>query len=169
MELLIAHANATARLTLAGIAEQIEDTLEVVECESGGEALERLLADDAPALALIHWDLPDVDGLELCRLACQYHEGSPPYIILLAGEAHDIADGLDAGAADCVRTPAQGRELRARIEVGRRLARQLARRAQHDAAERGVCLVAERTPFDDADDEPAQGGCFELRSVLVAE
>jgi two-component system, cell cycle response regulator len=166
VELLIAHANAAARLTLAGIAEQIEDALDVVECETGAEALERLLADDAPALALIHWDLPGVDGLELCRLACQYHEGSPPYIILLAGAAHDIAAGLDAGAADCVHTPAPGRELRARIEVGRRLAVQLARRSQH--ARRDTCLVAECTPFDDAD-EPAPDGGFELQSVLVAE
>lgn len=169
MQLLIAHADVAARIALARVAAQADGgPLDLVDCESGEEVLERLLADDAPGMALVQWNLPGIDGLELCRLACQFHEGSPPYIILLAGANDDVAAGLDAGAADCVGTSASSSELRARIDAGRRLASQLARRAAAGGEDVRATLVAERSPFDEQDDEPVRGG-FELASVIFAE
>ena len=164
MQLLIAHRNAATRLVLKRLATLRYDDLDVVECDEGHEALELVLAPDAPGLVVLDWDLPGLDGLELCRLACQFHEGSPPYVILLAGETHDVAAGLDAGACDCVRVDADADELRARIEAGRRIAALVSR--PHSAA---ATLVAERSPFDEDDDEPVRSGHFELASVLVAE
>ena len=164
MQLLIAHGEPATRLALARAAESA-GRFDLVECGDGHEALERLLGPDAPAFAVIDWDLPGLDGAELCRLACQFYEGAPPYVILVAGGAHDITEGLDAGASDCVRAPADLAELRARIQVGQRFAAMLAERG-HGAA----TLVAERSPFDDdPDDDRSFAGAFELQSVLVVE
>ncbi len=169
MELLIAHADTATRRVVARLAGLVDEGLECIECGDGHEALELLLAEDAPQLAVVDGDLPGLDGLELCRLACQFHEGAPPYIILLAGAGHDVAAGLDAGASDCMRAPIDGDELRARIDAGRRMQTLLSRRATAGTSRAAATLVAERSPFDedDGDDEPA--GTFELQSVLVVE
>ncbi len=164
MELLIAHRDAATRAALARVARGPgDDGFDVIESGDGRETLELLLGADAPPLALVDWDLPGVDGPELCRLACQFHESAPPYIILLSHAGEEASEGLGAGASDCVRAPAHGDELKARLEVGRRYAMLL---APHRAE---PSLVAECSPFDDADDGYSRGAVCELRSVLVAD
>lgn len=120
MEVLIAQgggASAAMRRALEGRG------YEIVEARDGAEALEMLLADAPPRLALADWDLPGIDGPELCRLVRSYHLALPPYIVLLtpASLQRDVSAGLEAGANDVVRTPVSGSELRARIELGRRV------------------------------------------------
>ena len=112
MQLLIAHKDAAARAALAraiGVAR--DGGLEVVESAVGTEALELLLEDDAPRLAVVDWDMPGLDGPELCRLVRDFHLGGPPYIVLLAAGPHhpDVESALEAGANDCIRTPAPSR------------------------------------------------------------
>lgn len=181
MQLLIAHAEATARLALKRVAADEED-LETIESGEGLETLEMLLAPDSPEVAVIDWRLPGLDGLELCRLAHAYHAAGPPYVILLAPADCDIAQGLDAGASDCVRTPVSAAELRARIDVGRRFAAlpwerltgtapAPAAAAAEEAHEEKFTLSAQRTlNGDDPDDQgDGCGAKFELESVLVAQ
>lgn len=184
MQLLIAHGDAASRLALKRVVAGLPDgSLEVIESGEGMETVEMLLAADSPALAVVDWDLPGCDGPELCRLVRAYHEAGPPYIILLARSDHRIAVGLEAGADDCVHTPAKGDELRARINVGRRFAAlpwervtQAATRHAQRSPERDTQprpeLDAQRWP----DDEGPEGECasrsgakFELESMLVAQ
>lgn len=122
MQLLIAHKDAASRAALArAITGDDDSVFEVVECSEGGEALELLLADDSPRLAVVEWDLPGIDGPELCRLVRAFHLGGPPYMVLLAGAGHpDVGEGLGAGANDCIRTPAPASEIRERVNAGRR-------------------------------------------------
>lgn len=163
MQLLIAHRDTSVREALSRVAARLSgDGLDVLESGDGAETLETLLGSDAPPLAVVDWDLPGLDGPELCRLVRQYHEASPPYMILIAGPGHSVAEGLDAGAGDCVRTPVDGEELRARIEAGRRIAEQLGHRGQAK-----VRLAAQRSPFDEDDD--TSSGAFELQSVLMRD
>jgi DNA-binding response OmpR family regulator len=166
LQLLIAHGDASARAAFARIAAHVASRgLDVVESGDGQETLEMLLGASGPELAVVDWDLPGLEGPELCRLVSQFHDARPPYVILLARAGHDLAEGLDAGAGDCVHTPVDGEELRARIAVGRRFAELL---AQRDTAR--VALKAERSPFDEDDeDEPALAGSCTLESVLVVE
>ncbi len=174
MQLLIAHRDRTARHALERVAADA-GPLELVVSGDGLETLEMLLASDSPAVAVVDWDLPGLDVLELCRLVRAYHEAGPPYIILLAREANDIAAALDAGASDCVRTPANAAELRARIDAGRRFAalpwKKLARAAAAGQAygpeERIVLSAMQSTDCDDDDEVPEE--IFELESVLVPE
>jgi len=176
MQLLIAHGNATSRLALKRVVAGLPDgDLEVIESGEGTETVEMLLAADSPALAVVDWDLPGCEGPELCRLVRAYHEAGPPYIILLARSNRRIAVGLEAGADDCVHTPAKGDELQARINVGRRFAalpwERVTQAATHDA-QPAPALDALRSPDDDGPQGVYGSLCgakFELTSVLVAQ
>ena len=121
MDVLIAHAGPRVRSGLMRVTAA--QGLRVLQTADGHEALDMLLQDDAPRLALVDWDLPGLDGAELCRLVRHYHLASPPYLILLAaeGSGRDMRVGLEAGADDCLRTPAADDDLRARVEFGRRM------------------------------------------------
>jgi diguanylate cyclase (GGDEF)-like protein len=120
MELLIAHGGEASRRSLAKVLRPLG--LRLTEATHGGEALDVLLAEEAPSIALIDWDLPRIEGPELCRLVRDFHIQHPPYVILLAGSAHshEVPAGLMAGAHDCVRTPIAVAELQARVEMARR-------------------------------------------------
>jgi DNA-binding response OmpR family regulator len=121
LDVLIAHAGARMRRGLAQVVAA--QGLRALEAADGGEALEVLLQEQAPRLALVDWDLPGLDGAELCRLVRHYHLAAPPYLILLLaeGSGRDVRPGLEAGANDCLRTPAADEELLARVEFGRRM------------------------------------------------
>ena len=106
-------------------------------------------------------------------------DAGPPYIILLARDGHRLAEGLEAGADDCVHTPAGADELRARINVGLRfvaLPWERAIQAASGGPQGGVVrhmhavpeLEALRSQDDDELDGDACAARFELKSVLVA-
>ncbi len=120
MDVLIAHGGEASRRSLAKVLLPLGQHL--TEATDGVEALDILLAEEAPGIALIDWDLPRIEGPELCRLVRDFHVQHPPYVILLAGSAHshEVPAGLIAGAHDCVRTPVAAAELQARVEMARR-------------------------------------------------
>ena len=120
MDALIAHGGEASRRGLATALQPLG--LRISEAADGADALEAMLAEEVPRIALVDWDLPRIEGPELCRLVRDFHVEDPPYVILLAGAAHshEVPAGLQAGAHDCVRTPVGATELRARVEMGRR-------------------------------------------------
>jgi CheY-like chemotaxis protein len=148
MQLLIAHKDSAARAALArAISSGGDEDLEVIESGDGTEALELLFQDDAPRLAVVDWDMPGLDGLELCRLVRDFRLGGPPYIVLLAAGRHpDIEEALEAGANDCVRTPAGAAEIRERVDAGRRFVE-----VPWERAARGASLEAVRSPDSDVE------------------
>jgi DNA-binding response OmpR family regulator len=175
MQLLIAHRDRLARRALERVAANA-GPLELIESGDGLETLEVLLATDSPAVAVVDWDLPGLDGLELCRLVRAYHKVGPPYIVLLAHDGCDIAAALDAGASDCVRTPANAAELRARIDAGRRFAGLPWEKLAHAASvarecdsDEGIALSALCSVDGDDGDDVVPDDIFELESVLVPE
>lgn len=152
MRVLIAHRSSASRAALAdALPPDGCEPLEVVESADGHEVLEMLLAEDPPALAVVDWDLPAVDGPELCRLVRDFHLSSPPYILVLAGAAHaDTYDALGAGADDCVQTPASAPAIRDHLAEGVHAARE--RRAGDDCSSVRATLEAICTSDTDSVD-----------------
>ena len=103
----------------------------VVDCRDGMEAVRILEADNGPALALIDWKMPGLEGVEICR-RIRGRTGRHPYtyIILVTGESNAAA-GLEAGADDFVTKPYNVDELRARLTVGQRVVGLERRLAEH--------------------------------------
>lgn len=121
MKILIAEDDLSSRRILEKILTQWG--YEVISVSNGTDAVDRLLDANAPKLALIDWIMPDKDGIEVCRILRLKEITMPPYIILLTGKGDkkDIEKGLDSGADDYIVKPYDKNELRARINVGRRM------------------------------------------------
>ena len=95
---------------------------EVLSVPDGEQAWEELQKPDAPALLVLDWEMPGMDGIDLCRKVRAGERGHPSYIILLTSrsDTEDLVAGLEAGANDYVGKPFVAAELRARVDVGRR-------------------------------------------------
>lgn len=97
---------------------------QVVVAEDGQEAWECLQqSEPTPALIILDWLMPGINGIELCRKIRERQQHSYQYILLLSGkdEKQDVVEGLDAGADDYLTKPFDIGELRARIRSGMRI------------------------------------------------
>lgn len=120
MRVLVAEDDSTSRKLLTYVLQGWG--YEVHAVLDGRHALDGLMADDPAPMAILDWEMPELDGVEVCRLSRATVTPSPPYIILLTARSakEDIVAGLDAGANDFLTKPFHKEELRARVEVGRR-------------------------------------------------
>jgi sigma-B regulation protein RsbU (phosphoserine phosphatase) len=80
-------------------------------------------ADPAPSLVVVDWEMPGLDGPEICRRIRNTPARAHLYVLLLTARSSqaDIVAGLDAGADDYVIKPVDPGELRARLLVGARV------------------------------------------------
>ncbi|MCO5169680.1 MAG: response regulator transcription factor [Planctomycetes bacterium] len=95
---------------------------EVTVTRDGEAAWQTFQAGRFP-MVITDWVMPGVDGLELVRRVRAGQEGPGDYtwMILLTGREDGMVEGLEAGADDFIPKPCAPAELRARIEVGRRV------------------------------------------------
>jgi sigma-B regulation protein RsbU (phosphoserine phosphatase) len=121
MKILIAEDNQTSRRILEAIL--VKWNYEVISACDGNEAWEKLQGKEAPRLMVLDWMMPGKNGIELCRMLRRRDNVEPVYIILLTSrdDKNDIVEGLRAGADDYIAKPFDKDELRARIDVGRRM------------------------------------------------
>jgi diguanylate cyclase (GGDEF)-like protein len=121
MRILIADDDLTSRMLLAGVLRR--HGYEVVETLDGIAALAAMQGPDAPRLAILDWVMPGLDGLQVVEQLRARPTERPPYLIMLTarGGKADLIRGLDSGANDYLAKPFDPGELRARIEVGRRM------------------------------------------------
>jgi DNA-binding response OmpR family regulator len=98
------------------VAEALEaDGLRVIAAADGREALLRFRADP-PDLVLLDLMLPQLSGMEVCRILRR--ESAVPIIMLTARDSEvDKVVGLELGADDYVTKPFSLRELQARVRV----------------------------------------------------
>jgi sigma-B regulation protein RsbU (phosphoserine phosphatase) len=96
---------------------------EVVAVDDGKAAWEELQKSDAPKLVILDWNMPEMDGLQVCQRVRESGTPDPPYIIILTARTQkkDIVQALEAGANDYMTKPFNNMELRARVRVGQRM------------------------------------------------
>jgi two-component system cell cycle response regulator len=107
-----------ARLSALLHASQYE-----VEVASTGEEALRILDSTHCHIVLTDWQMPDMDGLALCRhIRLSDHENYI-YVLMLTirDTEHDVMIGLAAGADDYMVKGTTINDILARLEIGRRI------------------------------------------------
>src|SRR3984957_5928819 len=95
---------------------------EVDAVADGTDALEHMTKRYYPFL-VPHWEMPEMDGIELCKAVRNLQLDGYVYALLLTArnaKEHIIA-GLEAGADDYLVKPVHEPELVARLNTGRRI------------------------------------------------
>ncbi|WP_416417547.1 PP2C family protein-serine/threonine phosphatase [Paenarthrobacter aromaticivorans] len=120
---VVVEDDADIRGLLVLILEQLDFV--VTEAPDGLSGVEAVRSTNAE-LVTLDINLPDIDGMEVCR---RMREFSDAYIMMLTARADEIdrLNGLDTGADDYINKPFSPKELQARI-------RALFRRARTPAA-----------------------------------
>jgi two-component system cell cycle response regulator len=121
MRILVADDEATSRAILHASLSRLGHELEVVA--DGAQAWASLSRPDAPALAILDWNMPGLDGPEICRRLRRLEGARYVYTILVTARAtsQDKVLGLEAGADDFVAKPFDPEELHARVRAGQRI------------------------------------------------
>src|SRR4029079_485706 len=111
--ILVVEDETTLRETLADALEA--EGFQVVQAADGRAALTRFRADH-PDLVLLDLMLPELSGIEVCRIIRA--ESGVPIVMLTAKDSElDKVVGLELGADDYVTKPFSLRELSARIRA----------------------------------------------------
>ena len=105
----------------------VEQSLSAERCallfaKNGREALD-LFAKHQPALVITDWNMPDMEGPELCKRIRHDFPDCYCHLIMLTSNSgkEKIVEGLRAGADDYLTKPFDSGELVARVGVGRRI------------------------------------------------
>ncbi|KAF0216312.1 MAG: response receiver-modulated diguanylate [Geobacteraceae bacterium] len=103
-------------------ASLMEAGYEVVSAGNGREALE-IYGNGYYPIIMTDWVMPEMDGLELCRVIRESHSERYTYIILLTSQDSktEMIQGLEAGADEYLVKPVNPAELTVRLKTARRI------------------------------------------------
>jgi DNA-binding response OmpR family regulator len=104
-------------LTLIGIMLD-RGGFEVLKARDATQAL-AMLEKDTPDLIILDVMMPDIDGIELCRMLRDRAETSATPILILSarGDAESVMRGMDAGATDYLPKPILHHDLVAKVRT----------------------------------------------------
>src|SRR5690606_37403765 len=121
MRVLIADDDAISRRILSASLTRFGHTVDVASDDSSAWA--GLSGEAPPELVILDWQMPGIDGPELCRRLRQRPAASYTYVILITsnGSPQLAAEGLEAGADDFLIKPFDREELRVRVRAGERI------------------------------------------------
>ena len=120
--ILVVDDDAMVRTRLAALLNASHYLVE--EAATGEEALHILDATHCD-IVLTDWQMPDMDGLALCRHVRRKMHESYVYVLMLTirDTEHDVLTALGAGADAYVVKGTPIDEFLARVEIGRRISR----------------------------------------------
>lgn len=121
MKVLVAEDSATVRMLLQG---QLKSWgYDPIMVANGREALEILKGDDGPRLAVLDWQMPEMDGVEVCRRIKDDLSREFTYIIILSAREgdDDMVAGLSAGADDYLPKSTNPIVLKSRLKAAARI------------------------------------------------
>ena len=118
MTVLLADDNTTNRDLLRVIFSR--QGYDLMEAANGVEALDILEKTPVPIVGLIDWEMPQMEGIEVCRRVRAHKPPAPRFLILVTvrDTKRDVVTGLSAGANDYVTKPFDKTELLARVKIG---------------------------------------------------
>lgn len=105
------------------LAKWLEAEGYTVRKASDGQEATELIQTDCPDILVTDWEMPRMDGMELCRWIRRAELPHYVYTIFLtvrSGSA-DMVKGLEAGADDFLKKPVDRGELLARMRAGTRV------------------------------------------------
>lgn len=162
---LVVEDEPTLRETLAEALES--EGYRVVVAADGRDALTRFRSE-RPDLVLLDLMLPELSGIEVCRIIRQ--ESGVPIVMLTAKDSElDKVVGLELGADDYVTKPFSLRELSARLRALFRRSETLAAEAPPAVVDLGrvqVDLAGHRL-MKDGEALPLKPKAFELLAFLL--
>lgn len=96
---------------------------EVLLVEDGQSALDMLMGADPPAIALLDWEMPRLDGLNVTRVVRSIAAAHYTYLIMVTARdaPADVLAAFAAGVDDFLSKPVDSAQLRARLRVGERV------------------------------------------------
>jgi diguanylate cyclase (GGDEF)-like protein len=120
MRVLLAEDDPTTLLLTQRLLKKAGYEVDVVT--NGALAFERLQSHFYP-MVLTDWEMPEMDGVALCRaIRSAVLEGYVYTILLTARDSKEhIVAGLEAGADDYLTKPVNEAELVARLNTGKRI------------------------------------------------
>ena len=133
MKVVLADDSALGRRLLeATLSKAGHDVTAVADGEEAVAAFARV----APALVILDWQMPNVDGLEACRRIRALAGGADAFVLMVTArdQSADLLDALAAGVDDYMMKPVTPEMLSARVVIaGRRLEQNVLRRRAEDA------------------------------------
>lgn len=117
---LVVDDDRAERIRLQCLLERLG--FDVAVADDGVAALRMLAGGFRPGVIVSDWQMPRMDGLDLCRRVRRLSGSRNAYFILVTARAcpTSIEEGLEAGADDFISKPYRAEELRARVKAGRR-------------------------------------------------
>lgn len=132
LRVLVADDDPIVRLLVVAVLADLGHEPEVA---SNGVEAWRIFEEWHPDLVILDVDMPDIDGLEVCRRIRELDDRREVFVLFLTGrdkpETLDLV--LDAGADEFIAKPTTPEDLRARLIVARRrITQDVARRHAED-------------------------------------
>jgi two-component system, cell cycle response regulator len=118
---LLVDDEPTQRLITARLLKRAGYQVETAQ--HGREALEKLMQSSDYQLLVTDWEMPEMDGVALCRAVRMQQQVGYVYTILLTSRdaIEHLVAGLQAGADDYLTKPVLEPELLARLNTGKRI------------------------------------------------
>ncbi|WP_045222216.1 HD-GYP domain-containing protein [Desulfonatronum thioautotrophicum] len=120
MKVLIVDDEKLSRKTLGFFLEKLGH--EVLLAENGKQGFQ-LWQELSPRIVLTDWNMPVMDGAELCRRIRAAEGDDYTYLIMITArtDSNDLVAGFEAGVDDYLTKPVRKDELAVRLKAGERI------------------------------------------------
>ena len=141
MRVMLADDDESMRDLISAVVGSQGHTVEAFA--NGASAWEAYAKSPAP-LVVLDWQMPGVDGLEVCRRIRAHADGAETYLLVVTarGGSKNLDSVLDAGADDYLSKPVSPEDIVARLRIAeRRMEIAAARRSAEEELQRARYLA----------------------------